>query len=116
MEDGKVIAKEDFNRALERIANLREQRLMLPTTIDKYLSYQEQLQKIDYQFDTLGNAVLRNDNEETVHGITLISKSPIKVLEKDVESRMSNGEYMIWFDIEPYETVTINNCKTVDNQ
>lgn len=109
MENGKVVAKEEFNRALERIARLKDQKLMLPTTIDKYLSYQEKLQKIDYQFDTNGNVVLRNDNEDTVHGITLISKSPIKILEKDTDSRMSDGEYMIWFDIEPEETVTIIN-------
>jgi len=107
MGDGKVVAKEEFNKALERIASLRDRRLLLPTTIEKYLKYQEQLQCVDYQFDNDGNVILKNNNPEAVQGLTLISKSPLEVMDKMTSRRMSKGECVVWFDMEPYETVKI---------
>ena len=113
MEDGLMVAKPDMNQAFERIANLREKHLMLPTTIEKYLKYQEQLQNIDYQYDTDGNVLLINNNDETIHGFTLISKSPITLIENQrvipFSSRESIGEYIIWFDFGPKEMIIIKS-------
>ena len=81
--------------------------MLLPTTIDKYLRYQEQLQNIRYIVDNLGFVSIINDNAEPVNGLTLISKSPIVPLNKTYNSKTSEGEYIIWFDIEPHEKVII---------
>lgn len=106
-KDGVVSAKDGFNEALGRIADLRERNMLLPTTIDKYLRYQEQLQNIRYIVDNLGFVSIINDNAEPVNGLTLISKSPIVPLNKTYNSKNSEGEYIIWFDIEPHEKVII---------
>jgi len=110
MEDGKIVAKEGLNHALQRISDLRDRQLMLPTTVEKYLHYHELLQKIDYQYDNDGNVVLTNNNDETVNGFTLISKSPISVERSNGETlqtkqRESCGEYIIWFDFNPGEKI-----------
>lgn len=111
MENGQIVAKNDMNQALERIAKLRKQRLMLPTTVEKFLSYQEQLQDVDYQYDNEGNVVLTNNNDDTIHGFTLISKSPMTLIENQevipFSSRNSNEEYIIWFDFGPHEKIII---------
>ena len=122
IENDQIVAKKDMNQAFSRIARLREQRLMLPTTVAKFLNYQEQLQNIDYQYDNNGNVVLTNNNDDTIHGFTLISKSPIDVIPVEtfpetspvetrhgmsLQSRESQGEYIIWFDFEPKEKIII---------
>lgn len=107
MEDGEIVAKPDFNEALQRIANLREKKLMLTTTIDKYMHYQEQLQNIEYQYDNDGNVVLKNNNDEIVKGFSLISKSKMKIENKHFETRISNGEYIIFFDLDPREEIRV---------
>ena len=115
VEDGQIVAQDDMNQAFARIARLREKRLMLPTTVDKFLKYQEQLQNIDYQYDKDGNVVLTNNNSDTIHGFTLISKSPINVETRhstSLQSRESNGEYMIWFDFRPKDMIMIHLKET----
>ena len=107
MEDGKAIAKPDFNQALERIARLRDEKLMLPTTIDRYMSYQEQLQNIDYHYDNDGNVILKNNNPNVVKGLSLISKSEVRIENKQFETRISKGEYVIFFDLESGEEAVI---------
>ena len=111
MENGQIVAKNDMNQAFERIAKLREQRLMLPTTVEKFLGYQEQLQNVDYQYDNEGNVVLTNNSDDTIHGFTLISKSPMTLIENQevipFSSRDSNEEYIIWFDFRPHEKITV---------
>ena len=111
MENGRIVAKNDMNKAFERIVKLREQRLMLPTTVEKFLSYQEQLQNVDYQYDNEGNVVLTNHTDDTIHGFTLISKSPMTLIENQevipFSSRSSIEEYIIWFDFGPHEKIVI---------
>lgn len=111
VENGQIVAKQGMNEAFERIAKLREKRLMLPTTIEKYLNYQEMIQNVDYQYDNEGNVVLTNNNDDTIHGFTLISKSPITLIGNEqvlpFSSRVSNGEYVIWFDFEPKDKIII---------
>lgn len=106
MDDGKAVAKPDFNNALERIAKLRDEKLLLPTTIDKFMNYQELLQNIDYQYNEDG-VVIVNKNNEIVKGFSLISKSEIEVENKEYETRISKGEYVVFFDLNPNETVIV---------
>ena len=105
VENGQIVAKPGMNQALERIAQLREKRLMLPTTVEKYLHYQELIHNVDYQYDNDGNVVLTNNNDEIIHGFTLISKTPIDVI--SINHRESNGEYIIWFNFGPKEKIII---------
>ncbi|MDO5341091.1 MAG: hypothetical protein Q4F69_01365 [Bacteroidia bacterium] len=114
MEDGRAVAKPDFNQALERIAKLRDEKMMLPTTIDKYMSYQEQLQNVEYHYDNDGNVVLKNNNPDVVKGFSLISKSEMKIENKDFETRISKGEHIIFFDLNPREELKIKRVEMKD--
>ena len=109
VEGRKIVAKHGLNEALARIAKLRERHLMLPTTIDKYLHYQEQIQNVEYQYDNDGNVVLTNNNDDTIHGFSLISATPIDIrgTSLNINNRESNGEYVVWFDFAPNGTILI---------
>ena len=113
VKNGKIMAKDGFNKALECIAKMREKRQILPTTVDKYLDYQNLLKGIDYRYDNYGNIILKNVNDETVRGFTLVAKSPMRVVDvntnknKYLQKRKSGDEYIVWFDFEPDETVRI---------
>ena len=77
MKDGKYVAKEGFNSALEKIAAMEKEHLLLPTTIADYMTYQQQLQSLEYKVEADGTVVLRNKNEETIKGLSLISTHDI---------------------------------------
>ncbi len=114
IKNGKIVAKDGFNQALERILKMKEQRLLLPTTIDKYMTYQEQLSKLEYRFDKDGNILLKNNNNETIKGLSLISTKDMSLdNEKSFNKRKtkSGDEYIIWFDMEPSEELTIYNLQ-----
>lgn len=110
MRDGKVMAKEGFNRALQKLSDMRKQHLLLPTTIDDYMAYQRQLQSLTYRMDKEGNVVLKNNNDETIKGLSLISTERMSLADDkkyDIRKSTLTDEFIIWFDILPYEEVRI---------
>ena len=110
VKDGKYVAKAGFNRALEKLAELEKQRYLLPTTIDKYMKYQEQLQSLEYRLEADGTVVLRNNNKESIKGLSLISVRDISLDDGKQFNRRktkSGDENIIWFDMEPDEVVRI---------
>lgn len=112
VKDGKYVAKAGFNRALEKLAELEKQRYLLPTTIDKYMKYQEQLQSLEYRLEADGTVVLRNNNKESIKGLSLISVRNISLDDGKQFNRRktkSGDENIIWFDMEPDEVVRIVN-------
>lgn len=106
MENGIVVAKQDFNQALERIAKLHDEKRMLPTTIAEYMHYQELLQNVEYQYDNDG-IILHNKNNEVIKGFSIISKSEMEIENKKYETRISNGEYIIFFDLNANEELKV---------
>lgn len=112
MKDGKIVAKDGFNKALERLANMRDKHYLLPTTIENYMTYQEQLQQLEYKLDANGNVLLKNNNEETIKGLSLISTKKMSLADGksfNIRKTKNGNEYIIWFDMEPNEELTINN-------
>ena len=112
MKDGKYVAKEGFNSALEKIAAMEKERLLLPTTIADYMTYQQQLKSLEYKVEADGTVVLRNKNEETIKGLSLISTHDISLENEkhfNIRKTKSGDENIIWFDMEPDEEVRIVN-------
>ena len=112
IKDGKYVAKEGFNKALKRIADMRDKHIMLPTTIAKYMTYQNQLRHLEYRVNEDGNVMLKNNNKETIKGLSLISVREMSLEGgKSFNKRQthSGNEWIIWFDIEPDEVVRIYN-------
>ena len=105
-ENGTAVAIPGFNFALSQLAHFRDEKKILPTTIEQYLSYYEKLQNIEYLI--LDNKTIQlTNNGEAVKGLTLLCTKPIVVEGKSIESREVDEGYLVWFDLKKNETVTI---------
>ena len=112
MKDDKAVAKEGFNKALERISQMRDELILLPTTIENYMTYQQQLRKLEYRVNEDGSVMLKNNNNETIKGLSLISVKEMSLDNKksfDKRKTCSGNEWIIWFDMEPDEEVRVLN-------
>ena len=105
-ENGTAVAMPGFNFALSQLAHFRDEKKILPTTIEQYLSYYEKLQNIEYLI--LDNKTIQLTNHgEAIKGLTLLCTKPIVVEGKSIESREVDEGYLVWFDLKKNETVTI---------
>ncbi len=112
IKDGKIVAKEGLDKALERMSDMRDKRLLLPTTIDKYMTYQRQLTLLEYRINEDGSVMLKNNNNETIKGLSLISVKDMSLDDgKSFDKRKthSGNEWIIWFDMKPNEIVRVFN-------
>ena len=109
-ENGTVVAMQGLNYALDKIARLRNEKKMLPTTIPEYLSYYEKLQNIEYL--VLDNSSIKLTNRgEAIEGLTLLCTKPINVEGKVMDFRKVDEGYLVWFDINKNETIIIRHKK-----
>ena len=105
-EKGNAVAMPGFNFALSQLARFREEKKILPTTVEAYLSYYEKLQNVEYLI--LDNQAVRLINQgEAIQGLTLLCSKPVVVEGKAIDFRKVKEGYLIWFDLKKNETVTI---------
>ena len=95
-----------FNFALSQLAHFRDEKKILPTTIEQYLSYYEKLNSIEYLIIDNKTIQLTNPNE-VIKGLTLLCTKPIVVEGKPIDFRKVDEGYLVWFDLGKHETVTI---------
>lgn len=105
-ENGTAVAMPGFNFALSQLARFRDEKKILPTTIEQYLSYYEKLLNIDYQIIDQNTVRLIN-RRESIEGLTLLCTKPIIVEGKAIDFRKVDEGYLVWFDLKRNETVTI---------
>ena len=105
-ENGTAVAMPGFNFALSQLAHFRDEKKILPTTIEQYLSYYEKLNSIEYLIIDNKTIQLTNPNE-TIKGLTLLCTKPIVVEGKAIDFRKVDEGYLVWFDLGKNETVTI---------
>ena len=107
-EDSTAVAMPGFNFALSQLAHFSEEKKILPTTVEAYLSYYEKLQNVEYLI--LNNQTIQLINhDEAIKGLTLLCTKPIVVEGKTIDFRKVDEGYLVWFDLEKNETVTIRN-------
>ena len=105
-EKGDAVAMPGFNFALSQLARFREEKKILPTTVEAYLSYYEKLQNVEYLI--LNNQAVRLINHgEAIQGLTLLCSKPVVVESKAIDFRKVDEGYLIWFDLKKNETITI---------
>ena len=105
-ENGTAIAMPGFNFALSQLARFRDEKKILPTTIEKYLSYYEKLLNVDYQI--LDNRSIQLTNHgKAIEGLTLLCTKPIIVEGKVMNFRKVDEGYLVWFNLNRNESVTI---------
>ena len=105
-ENGTIVAMPGFNFALGQLARFRDEKKILPTTIEQYLSYYEKLQNVDYLI--LNNNTIKLANRgDAIQGLTLLCTKPIVVEGKAIDFRKVDEGYLVWFDLDKNETVTI---------
>ena len=105
-ENGTIVAMPGFNFALGQLARLRDEKKILPTTIEQYLSHYEKLQKLDYQIIDK-NTIRLTNHSEAIKGLTLLCAKPIVVEDKIIDFRKVGEGYLVWFDMGRNETVTV---------
>ena len=107
-ENGTAVAMPGFNFALSQLARFRDEKKILPTTVEQYLSYYESLLKVDYQI--LDNHTISLTNQgEKIEGLTLLCTKPVVVEGKAIDFRKVDEGYLVWFDLGKNETVTIKH-------
>ena len=105
-ENGTAVAMPGFNFALSQLARFRDEKKILPTTIEQYLSYYEKLNNIEYLI--IDNKTIQLTNpSEAIEGLTLLCTKPIVVEGKAIDFRKVDEGYLVWFDLGKNETVTI---------
>ena len=105
-ENGTAVAMPGFNFALSQLARFRDEKKILPTTVEAYLSYYEKLQNVEYLI--LSNQTIQLINhDEAIKGLTLLCAKPIVVEGKVIDFRKVDEGYLVWFDLGKNETVTI---------
>ena len=105
-ENGTAVDMPGLNFALSQLARFRDEKKILPTTIEQYLSYYEKLLNIDYQIIDQNTVRLIN-RRESIEGLTLLCTKPIIVEGKAIDFRKVDEGYLVWFDLGKNETVTI---------
>ena len=105
-ENGTAVAMPGFNFALSQLARFRDEKKILPTTIEQYLNYYEKIQNIDYVI-IKDNTIKLNNRGEAIEGLTLLCAKPIVVEGKAIDFRKVDEGYLVWFDLSRHETVTI---------
>ena len=104
--DSTLIARPGFNRALARIAALRDEYKMLPMTIKTYLDYYTGLLGVHYEI--IDAEHIRLHSESNIKGFTLLCPAPIRFEDnRYYEFRKAGGMYYIWFDLKAGEEVRI---------
>ena len=105
-ENGTAVAMPGFNFALSQLAHFRDEKKILPTTIEQYLNYYEKIQNIDYVI-IKDNTIKLNNRGEAIEGLTLLCTKPIVVEGKPIDFRKVDEGYLVWFDLGRHETVTL---------
>ena len=109
-DDGSTaVAMPGFNFALSQLARFRDEKKILPTTVEQYLDYYEKLLNIEYQICDNRNirAICLTNHGEAIEGLTLLCTRPIVVEGKPIDFRKVDEGYLVWFNIDKNETVTI---------
>ncbi|MCR5038822.1 MAG: hypothetical protein K6A94_05755, partial [Bacteroidales bacterium] len=105
-ENGTAVAMPGFNFALSQLAHFRDEKKILPTTIERYLDYYEKLLKVDYLILD-NNSIQLINHGEAIEGLSLLCTKPINVEGKPINFRKVEEGYLVWFDLKKNETVTI---------
>ena len=108
-DDSTAVAMPGFNFALSQLARFRDEKKILPTTVEQYLDYYEKLLNIEYQICDNRNirAICLTNHGEAIEGLTLLCTRPIVVEGKPIDFRKVDEGYLVWFNIDKNETVTI---------
>lgn len=105
--DSTLIARPGFNRALARIADLRDEHKMLPMTIRTYLNYYSGLLGVNYEIIDSTHIRLRQSGKDT-KGFTLVCPAPIRFEDnRFYEFRKVGDLYYVWFDLKAGDDVVI---------
>ena len=108
-ENGTAVAMPGFNFALSQLARFRDEKKILPTTIEKYLGYYKKLLNVDYQILD-SNSIQLTNHGKAIEGLTLLCSKPI-VADKPINFRKVDEGYLVWFNLGKKESVTIRYRK-----
>ncbi|MBO4328413.1 MAG: hypothetical protein J5831_03260, partial [Bacteroidales bacterium] len=105
--DSTIVLLPGMNRALARIAALRDEHKMLPMTVKTYLDHYCGLLQVTYEIIDSEHIRLHNLGDE-IKGFTLLCRAPIRIGDhRHYEIRKSGNEYYVWFTLKSNDTITL---------
>jgi hypothetical protein len=107
-EEGKVVAQQGFNNALQRIAEMRDRRLIQTTTIAELLAYYEAVWQLEYHVIDSETVKIVNPGSQSISGLSLaVSTNNVEVNGSAPEMKKSGTDTIFWFKLEPGEEAII---------
>lgn len=107
-EDSTIVAAQGFNRALERMAKLRDEGLLNVSTVEDFMDYQLAVQSVSYQIQTDGRIKVANNNSFEIKSLAFATKGKaVTVNSFRPNQKLANGELIFWFDLLPGESKII---------
>lgn len=106
--DGQIRAMDGFNRALAKLQQMGENGSLFSTTINELLTYQEGLKQLDIQLVGTNTVKITNLSSRPIQGVSCVVKAEkISFQSKEVSQKTSQGELVVWFNLEGNESVTL---------
>ncbi|TVR39857.1 MAG: hypothetical protein EA392_05330 [Cryomorphaceae bacterium] len=108
-EDSLMVASPGFNRALDRLSRWRDEgRLWIPT-VSQWMDHSLAIADIQIMQTGAREAVLINQSNRPVHGISLaLKEAEIRVADKEVKRKTIGKQHRCWFDLEAGESVVVS--------
>ncbi len=106
--DSVIVAQPGFNRTLERMVLLKQERRLNVTTVKDFLDYQLLLENILYELLPDGRVKITNQNNLGIRGLALAVKAKTVLVDRlKPAQKMAGDDLIFWFDIKAGETKII---------
>lgn len=106
--DGQIRAMDGFNRSLVKVQQMGKSGSLFSTTINELLTYQEGLKYMDVQLVGKNTIQITNLSNRPIQGVSCVVKAQkISFQSKEVAQKNSQGELVVWFDLEGNESITV---------
>jgi hypothetical protein len=107
-DNGEIVAKEGFNRALVRMAKLRDDGVLNLTTIKEFLNLQIALEHISYQLQPDGRVKVTNSGKSDIKALSFATKGKrVLVNDRLPQQKKIAADIIFWFDLSVNESKLI---------
>ena len=98
--DSVIIAQPGLNKALENMAQLRDEGKLNVCTVADFLDYRTAIDDIDYSFLPDGRIKLTNNGYKNIVDLAMVAKAKAVSVNGIIPNhKIINGELIFWFDI-----------------
>jgi len=99
--DSTIVAQPGFNRTLERMSHLKNEKKLNVTTVKDFLNYHLLLENVEYQLLQDGRIRISNNNDKDISGLSFATKARFVLVDRLIPAqKISGDELVFWFDLD----------------